>query len=77
MPEVPVDGLVVFTGKVEFPNQLPKGVIHVSALDSFLARHVFGPSRIDDWDAVWMSIQAAGLTDEGTRRDFEAQLSFS
>lgn len=77
VPEVPVDGLVVFTGKVEFPNQLPKGVIHVSALNGFLARHVFGPSRVDDWDAVWMSVQAAALTDEGTRRDFAAQLSFS
>ena len=77
VPEVPVDGLVVFTGRVDFPNPLPKGAIHISALGGFLARHVFGPSRIDDWDAVWMSVQAAALTDEATRRDFEAQLSFS
>ena len=76
-PEVPVDGLVVFTGKVEFPNPLPKGAIHVSTLNSFLARHVFGPSRVDDWDAVWMNVQAAALTDESTRRDFAAQLGFS
>ena len=77
VPDVPVDGLVVFTGKVEFPNALPKGVIHVAALNGFLARQVFGPSRIDDWDAVWMSVKAAALTDEGSRRDFAAQLSFS
>ncbi len=77
VPEAPVDGLVVFTGKVEFTNPPPKGVIHVSGLNGFLARHVFGPSRVDDWDAVWMSIQAAALTDADTRRDFNAQLGFS
>ena len=38
---------------------------------------VFGPSRVKDWDAVWFTVKAAALTDETSRRDFRAQLSFS
>jgi hypothetical protein len=32
---------------------------------------------VDDWDAAWMTIKAAALVDEETRKDFDAQLSFS
>ena len=76
VPEAPVVNLVVFTGNVEFPTPPPSNVIHVSQLESFIARFVFGPSRIEDWHAVWMSVGSAVLDDEATRRDFSAQIGF-
>ena len=76
VPEVPVDNLVVFTGSVEFTSAPPKNVIHVSRLDSYIAKHVFGPSKIKDWDAVWLTVNAAVLKDEAARKDFAAQISF-
>ena len=75
VPDVPVANLVVFTGAVEFPTPPPKNVIRVSELDSYIARFVFGPSKIEDWDAVWMTVRAAALTDEASRKDLEAQIA--
>ena len=76
VPDVPVANLVVFTGKVEFSTPPPSNVIHVSQLDSFIAKFVFGPSKIEDWHAVWLSLGSAVLDDEATRRDFSAQIGF-
>ncbi|MGY8794563.1 MAG: hypothetical protein ACKVJN_05450, partial [Woeseiales bacterium] len=75
--EAPVANLVVFTGAVQFTSVLEKNVIHVRDLDTYIAKFVFGPCKVDDWDAVWMNIKAAALVDEETRKDFDAQLSFS
>jgi hypothetical protein len=75
VPDVPVANLVVFTGAVEFPTPVPKNVIHVSQLGSYIEKYVFGPSRIEDWDAVWMTLRSAALTDEASRKDFEAQIA--
>jgi hypothetical protein len=77
MPDVPVTNLVVFTGSVQFASPLEKNVIHIRDLRSYIARFVFGPCKINDWDAVWMTVKAAALTDEESRKDFRAQLSFS
>ncbi len=77
VPEVPVLNLVVFTGNVEFPNPLPANVIRVDQMDDFVAGQPFGPNKIRDWDSAWMTVQAAVLGDEASRRDFNAQLSFS
>ncbi|HSD69126.1 MAG TPA: nuclease-related domain-containing protein [Woeseiaceae bacterium] len=77
MPDVPVANLVVFTGAVQFASPLPKNVIHIRDLRNYIALFVFGPSKIDDWDAVWLTLRAAALTDEESRKDFSAQLSFS
>jgi len=77
VPDVPVANLVVFTGNVEFPNPLPSNVIHVDRIDSYIAKYVFGPSKIEDWDAVWFTVKSAILDDEASRRDFGAQFSFS
>jgi hypothetical protein len=77
VPEVPVANLVVFTGAVQFSAQPAVNVIHVRDLHHFIAKFVFGPCKIDDWDAVWLSVKAAALTDEESRKDFRAQLSFS
>ena len=77
VPDVPVDNLVIFTGNVEFTTPPPKNVIRVSELESFIAKYVFGPSKIEDWDAVWMSVQSAAMTDRATRKDHAAQLGFT
>ncbi len=77
VPKVPVANLIVFTGNVQFTSPLEKNVIHVRDLNSYIAKFVFGPCKIKDWDAVWMTVKAAALTDEETRKDLSAQLSFS
>lgn len=77
VPEVPVANLVVFTGAVQFSTPLAKNVIHLRDLEVYIDRFVFGPCKIEDWDAVWLTVKAATLTDEGSRKDFQAQLSFS
>lgn len=77
VPKVPVANLIVFTGSVQFTSPLEKNVIHVRDLNSYIARFVFGPCKIKDWDAVWLTVKAAALTDEETRKDLSAQLSFS
>lgn len=77
VPNVPVANLVVFTGRVQFTTPQEKNVIHVRRLESYIAKFVFGPCKINDWDAVWLTVKSAALTDEETRKDFQAQLSFS
>jgi len=76
-PEVPVANLVVFTGDVQFTSATEKNIVHVRDLDVYIAKFVFGPCKIEDWDAVWMTVKSAALTDEESRKDFSAQLSFS
>lgn len=77
VPEVPVANLVIFTGSVEFTAAPPRNVIHVRNLESFVAKFVFGPSKVKDWDAVWLSVKAAAIHDANARKDLEAQLTFS
>ncbi|MGH8224055.1 MAG: nuclease-related domain-containing protein [Woeseiaceae bacterium] len=77
VPDVPVANLVVFTGAVQLTSPPDKNVIHVRDLKSYIAKFVFGPCKIDDWDAVLLTVKSAALTDEKSRRDFRAQLSFS
>ena len=75
LPDVPVDNLVVFTGKVEFPTPPPKNVIPVGRLNSFIDKHVFGPSKVKDWDAAWLTVKSAAMTDEASRKDLQAQIA--
>ena len=77
VPEVPVASLVVFTGSIQLTSTLPPNVVHVRDLESYISKFVFGPCKVDDWHAVWMSVKAAVLADEESRKDFDAQLSFS
>lgn len=76
VPDVPVANLIIFTGSVDFTSPPPKNVIHVDQLESYVAKYVFGPSKIDDWHAVWLTVNSAAMTDEDTRKDFQAQLGF-
>jgi len=75
VPDVPVANVVVFTGAVEFPTPPPKNVILIDQLDSFIAKFVFGPSKVKDWDAAWLTVKSAALTDEDTRKDLRAQIA--
>jgi hypothetical protein len=75
LPEVPIENLVVFTGNVEFPTPPPKNVIRVSQVDSYIAKFVFGPSKVEDWDAAWLTVKSAALTDEASRKDLQAQIA--
>lgn len=77
VPDVPVANLVVFTGSVEFSTPPPRNVIHMRNLQSFVAKYVFGPSKIEDWDTVWLTVKAAALTDDDARKDLQSQLLFS
>lgn len=77
VPDVPVANLVIFTGSVNFTSAPPRNVIHVRNLESFVAKYVFGPSKIKDWDAVWLTVKAAALTDKDSRKDLQAQVTFS
>ncbi len=74
VPDVPVANLVIFTGSVEFTTPTAKNVIHIDDLESYVSKFVFGPSKIDDWQAVWMTVNAAAMTDESSRTDFQAQV---
>jgi hypothetical protein len=77
VPEVPVANLVVFTGSVEFTSAPPRNVIHVRDLESFIAKFVFGPSKVEDWDTVWLTVKAAALKDANARKDLQAQVMFT
>ncbi len=77
IPQVPVGNLVVFTGAVQFTSVPEKNVVHIRDLERYISRYQVGSCKIKDWDAVWMTLKAAALTDEESRKDFEAQLSFS
>ena len=75
VPNVPVANLIVFTGNVDFPTPPPKNVIRVAQVDSYIAKFVFGPSKIKDWHAVWLTVNSAALTDEASRKDLQAQIA--
>ncbi len=77
VPDVPVANVVIFSGSVEFTTPPPKNVIHIDQLESYIAKFVFGPSKIEDWHAVWLTVNAAAMVDADTRKDFQAQLGFS
>lgn len=77
VPDVPVANLVVFTGSVQFTSPPPVNVIHVRNLESFIAKFVFGPSKIKEWDTVWLTLKAAVLSDASARKDAQAQVMFT
>lgn len=76
LPDAPVASLVVFTGAVEFMSALPDNAVHIGELAATLERLEFGPSSVEDWDALWLTLRAAAKTDAESRKDYAAQLSF-
>lgn len=77
VPNVPVTNLVIFPDAVQFSSPPPKNVIRLSELESFVAKHVFGPSKVDDWDAAWLGLTSAVLRGPDARKDFAAQIGFT
>jgi len=76
IPGLPVVSLIVFTGRVRFAESRPENVIELGQLATFLERLEFEPCAIEDWEATWLSLRAAALTDAKSRKDMDAQLSF-
>lgn len=74
---VPVTNLVIFAGGVEFSTPPPKNVIRIEELESYVAKHEFGPSKVDDWDGAWLGLKSAVQTGDDVRKDFAAQIGFS
>ncbi len=63
----------------EFPPNFPPNFPQSMGVPKFLRNSsrnsAFGPSKIEDWDAVWLTVKATVLNDEASRKDFDAQLS--
>jgi len=76
VPDVPVRGLVVFTGSVDLAGARDEGVLHVSELAAWLDAWQDDTPSIDDPDAAWLTFRAGVMTDDAAQRDFEAELSF-
>ena len=77
VPNAPVTNLVIFSGGAEFSSPPPKNVIRIENLESFVAKHVSGPSKVDDWDAAWLELKSAVQSGDDVRKDFAAQIGFS
>lgn len=76
LPGVPVRSLVVFDDGAEFPGARPADVVLCRELAVRLDEIEFEACAVEDWDAVWLDLRAAALTDDASRRDLKAQLSF-
>ncbi len=76
VPGLPVASVVVFCSSVHFASEQPAHVVSVSGLPAWLEKLHFDDAGIEDWDTTWLRLKAAALTDEDSRRDFDAQLSF-
>src|SRR5690606_38067109 len=61
VPDVPVANLVVFTGPAQVTAPRVRNAIRMRDLDGYIAKFVFGPSRVKDWDAVWLTVKSAAL----------------
>ncbi len=77
VPRVPVASVVIFCGDVELVSQPATNVLRACQLDQYLAGLSFGKALPEDRDAAWDALTAAALTDKDSRKDFDAQLSFS
>jgi hypothetical protein len=68
VPDVPVEGRVVFAGKARFPKGMPEGVCHASEL-----RDELEPLRQGEVSpllrAAWEQVLAASRTDRAARKE--------
>jgi len=77
VPDVPVANLVVFMDTISFATPMEDNVIHLRDLENYLANFTFEPCAAAGLNDTWLQLKAAALTDKESRRDFNAQLSFS
>ena len=76
VPGLPVVSVVVFSSSARFADEKPAHVVSIDDLPAWLEKVRFDESAIDDWDTTWLRLKASALTDDDSRRDFNAQLSF-
>ena len=76
IPQIPMASLVVFTGSPRFRSETASNVVTPSELAAWIDRYTFGPDAIDDLDATWQRLNQVAITDEDSRRDYEAQIGF-
>lgn len=79
VPGLPVGNLVVFTGPATFVDYRPENVLTLDELQAAFETVEFdeeASEAVEDWDAAWLRLKAAALTDEESRKDLDAQVSF-
>jgi len=76
VPGVPVASLIVIAGKAGFAATPPANVITPDEIFAWLDRHGADCLPPEQRNAAWASVNAAILTDDDSRKDFDAQLSF-
>lgn len=58
IPGLPVHGMVVLLGEVEFPKGRPDGVVTLAALEEGLASLPLCTPMVGDWDEAWFGLRA-------------------
>ncbi len=76
LPSIPVANLVVFTGPAQLASDTAPNVILLSELSTWIDKYTFGPDAIDDLDGAWQRLSELAITDEDTRKDYQAQIGF-
>ena len=79
VPGLPATGLVVFAAPVNFPDRKPQGIVTLAELKNALEDIEFDAAdteAVDDWEATWLRLKASALTDDDSRKDLDAQVSF-
>jgi len=76
LPGVPVQSLVVFDDGAEFASSRPTEVVDVRSLAETLERIDFDARAVEDQDSLWLNLRSVALTDESSRKDLGAQVSF-
>lgn len=74
--DLPISGLVVFSGAAQFANEVPGNVVHLSSLEQRIAVSFHSREVAMGLDGAWQLLKSSALTDDASRKDLNAQLSF-
>ncbi|MDJ0758703.1 MAG: nuclease-related domain-containing protein [Woeseiaceae bacterium] len=76
LPSVPVVNLVVFTGPAQIVSETMSNVIRLGDLSAWIDKYVRESDAIDDVNGAWRRLGEVAITDEDTRKDYQAQIGF-
>lgn len=76
LPGVPVAGLVVFDQAARFATERPDGVARPQEVLRAIDELDFGTLSFENPDDAWLTLRSRALTDDASRKDLDAQLSF-
>ncbi len=76
LQSTPVANLVVFIGPAHLCSDKAPNVIGLSGLSAWIDKYMFGPDAIEDLDEAWQRLNQVAITDEDTRKDYQAQIGF-